>query len=303
MFDLIPFGRNERNLFQYLDNVDKSLFDGLDTRVSRFRTDILDKGDRYLLEAELTGLKKEDIHLDLEGDILTIRAEHTEEKEDKDEKRQYVRRERRYGSFSRSFDVSGIKADPVSYTHLFLERESLIILGDHVTLESGTGCVHTAPGHGVDDFNVCRKYPELPIVVPVDDRGFMTEEAGPICAGMATGDASKAIAARMEADGTLFAMKKLQHQYPHCWRCKQPVLFRATEQWFCSVESFRDQVEEAIHLSLIHIFPITFWVSCLFARPTASRSTRPMPTPPSPGWEREGGSLSSAAVPASISRR
>lgn len=70
MFDLIPFGRNERNLFQYLDNVEKSLFDGLDTRVSRFRTDILDKGDRYLLEAELPGFKKEDIHLDLEGDIL-----------------------------------------------------------------------------------------------------------------------------------------------------------------------------------------------------------------------------------------
>ena len=84
MFDLIPFGRNERNLFRYLDNVEKSLFDGLDTRVSRFRTDILDKGDRYLLEAELPGFKKEDIHLDLEGDILTIRAEHTEEKEDKD---------------------------------------------------------------------------------------------------------------------------------------------------------------------------------------------------------------------------
>ena len=117
MFDLIPFGRNERNLFQYLDNVEKSLFDGLDTRVSRFRTDILDKGDRYLLEAELPGFKKEDIHLDLEGDILTIRAEHTEEKEDKDEKRQYVRRERRYGSFSRSFDVSGIKADQISASY------------------------------------------------------------------------------------------------------------------------------------------------------------------------------------------
>ena len=142
---------------------------------------------------------------------------------------------------------TGRELESMTARHPFLERESLIILGDHVTLESGTGCVHTAPGHGVDDFNVCRKYPELPIVVPVDDRGFMTEEAGPICAGMATGDASKAIAARMEADGTLFAMKKLQHQYPHCWRCKQPDLFRATDQWFCSVESFRDKVEEDIH--------------------------------------------------------
>ena len=142
---------------------------------------------------------------------------------------------------------TGKDLEYVTAQHPFLDRESLIILGDHVTLESGTGCVHTAPGHGVDDFNVCRKYPELPIVVPVDNRGYMTEEAGPICAGMATNDASKAIAKQMDADGTLFAMKKIQHQYPHCWRCKQPVLFRATDQWFCSVESFRDQVDEAIH--------------------------------------------------------
>lgn len=117
MFDLIPFGRNERNLFQYLDNMEKNLFDGLDSRVSRFRTDILDKGDRYVLEAELPGFKKEDIQLDLEGDILTIRAEHTEEKEDKDEKKQYVRRERRYGSFSRSFDVSGIQAEQIAASY------------------------------------------------------------------------------------------------------------------------------------------------------------------------------------------
>lgn len=117
MFDLIPFGRNERNLFQYLDNMEKNLFDGLDSRVSRFRTDILDKGDRYVLEAELPGFKKEDIQLDLEGDILTIRAEHTEEKEEKDEKKQYVRRERRYGSFSRSFDVSGIQAEQIAASY------------------------------------------------------------------------------------------------------------------------------------------------------------------------------------------
>lgn len=117
MFDLIPFGRNERNLFQYLDNMEKNLFDGLDSRVSRFRTDILDKGDRYVLEAELPGFKKEDIQLDLEGDILTIRAEHTEEKEDKDEKKQYVRRERRYGSFSRSFDVSGIQTEQIAASY------------------------------------------------------------------------------------------------------------------------------------------------------------------------------------------
>ncbi len=125
MFDLMPFGRNERNLFQYLDEVEKNLFDGLDTRVSRFRTDILDKGDRYVLEAELPGFQKEDIHLDLDGDTLTIHAEHTDEKEEKDDKKQYVRRERRYGSFSRSFDVSGIKTDQIaaSYENGVLQLE------------------------------------------------------------------------------------------------------------------------------------------------------------------------------------
>ena len=130
--------------------------------------------------------------------------------------------------------------------HPFLDRESLVIVGDHVTLESGTGCVHTAPGHGVEDFVVCKNYPEIPIVVPVDNKGYMTEEAGPICSGMTTDEASKAIAIHMDKTGSLLAMKKLIHQYPHCWRCKKPVLFRATEQWFCSVESIKDQAIEEI---------------------------------------------------------
>ena len=117
MFDLMPFGRGERNLFQYLDNVEKSFFGDPDTRFSQFRTDIADKGDRYELEAELPGFQKEDLHLDLEGDLLTIRAEHTEQKEEKDEQTRYVRRERRYGSFSRSFDVSGIQTYSIAASY------------------------------------------------------------------------------------------------------------------------------------------------------------------------------------------
>ena len=130
--------------------------------------------------------------------------------------------------------------------HPFMDRDSLVIVGDHVTLESGTGCVHTAPGHGVEDFDVCKRYPELPVVVPVDSKGLMTEEAGPICAGMTTADAGKAIALHMDKTGSLLATKKIIHQYPHCWRCKDPVLFRATEQWFCSVESIKDQAIDEI---------------------------------------------------------
>ena len=129
--------------------------------------------------------------------------------------------------------------------HPFIDRPSYIIVGDHVTLESGTGCVHTAPGHGVEDFEVCKNYPHIPVVVPVDDHGRMTADAGEF-AGLTTDEASKAIAKHMEQIGCLFAMKKINHQYPHCWRCKHPVLFRATEQWFCSVDSFKDQAVEAI---------------------------------------------------------
>ncbi len=141
---------------------------------------------------------------------------------------------------------TGRELELMTARHPFLDRDSLIIVGDHVTLESGTGCVHTAPGHGVDDFNVCRKYPQIGVVVPVDSEGKMTEEAGEICAGMTTDEANKAIAVHMDKTGSLLAMKKIVHQYPHCWRCKKPVLFRATDQWFCSVDSFKDEAVAAI---------------------------------------------------------
>ncbi len=141
---------------------------------------------------------------------------------------------------------TGAELELMTAQHPFLDRESLVIVGDHVTLESGTGCVHTAPGHGVDDFNICKNYKQIGICVPVDSEGRMTEEAGPICAGMTTDEANKAIAVHMDKTGSLLAMKKIVHQYPHCWRCKKPVLFRATDQWFCSVESFKDDAVKAI---------------------------------------------------------
>ena len=129
--------------------------------------------------------------------------------------------------------------------HPFLDRKSVVIVGDHVTLESGTGCVHTAPGHGVEDYEVCRNYPEIPIIVPVNADGILTEEAGQF-AGLATEDANKPIALYLEETGALFALQKIIHQYPHCWRCKKPVLFRATDQWFCSVDDFKNETLEAI---------------------------------------------------------
>ena len=128
--------------------------------------------------------------------------------------------------------------------HPFMDRTSLVIVGDHVTLESGTGCVHTAPGYGVDDFEVCKKY-DLPIVVGVDGRGVLTEESG-MFAGIPTNKAHDIIAKHMTETGNLLATEKIVHQYPHCWRCKSPILFRATDQWFCSVNDFKEEAVKAI---------------------------------------------------------
>ncbi|MBR2724822.1 MAG: isoleucine--tRNA ligase [Ruminococcus sp.] len=143
-------------------------------------------------------------------------------------------------------EIKGSELEYIKTRHPFLQRESLVIVGDHVTLESGTGCVHTAPGHGVEDYDVCRNYPEIPIIVPVDADGRLTEEAGQF-AGLLTDDANKPIAQHLDSIGLLFGLKKIIHQYPHCWRCKQPVLFRATNQWFCSVDDFKDAAVDAIN--------------------------------------------------------
>ena len=141
--------------------------------------------------------------------------------------------------------INGAELELMTTQHPFLDRESLVIVGDHVTLESGTGCVHTAPGFGVDDFEVCRKYKQLPIVVSVDAKGVLTDEAGQF-AGLTTDDANKKIAMHLDETGALLALEKIIHQYPHCWRCKSPILFRATEQCFCSISDFADKAIDAI---------------------------------------------------------
>ncbi len=141
--------------------------------------------------------------------------------------------------------VRGSELEYIKCAHPFIDRVSLVIVGNHVTLESGTGCVHTAPGHGVDDFEVCRNYPEVGMVVPVDHKGVMTADAGEF-QGLTTDQANKAIAIKLDETGNLFALEKIIHQYPHCWRCKSPILFRATEQWFCSISAFADRAIEEI---------------------------------------------------------
>jgi len=123
--------------------------------------------------------------------------------------------------------------------HPFLPKTSRLLLAEYVTMDSGTGCVHTAPGFGVDDYNTCRRY-GMEMVVPVDDQGRHTDYAGKY-AGLKVEESNPVILADMKESGALFASEDVVHSYPHCWRCKKPVIFRATPQWFCSVDAFKDQ--------------------------------------------------------------
>ena len=129
-------------------------------------------------------------------------------------------------------------------THPFYDRESLVIIGNHVTVDAGTGCVHTAPGHGVEDYIVCKKYPQLPMLMPVNAHGVMSEEALQY-AGNYYAKVNDMIVEDLEKSGALFAVENIVHSYPHCWRCKNPVIFRATEQWFASVDAMKDTAVEA----------------------------------------------------------
>lgn len=138
----------------------------------------------------------------------------------------------------------GSDLEHVVCRHPLFERDSLVILGEHVTLEAGTGCVHTAPGHGLEDYEVGRRY-NLPVISPLDNRGRFTEE-GAQYHGLTYDEANKAVTKDLEQNGALLSLDFIQHQYPHCWRCKHPVIFRATEQWFASIDGFRKEALEAI---------------------------------------------------------
>ncbi|HEX3014966.1 MAG TPA: isoleucine--tRNA ligase [Desulfobacteria bacterium] len=141
-------------------------------------------------------------------------------------------------------EFAGRELERVVCSHPLFERDSLVILGEHVTLEAGTGCVHTAPGHGVDDFLVGKKY-GLDVICPVDNQGRFTEQAGPF-AGLHVDKGNKEVTKALDEKGMLVKLGFIQHSYPHCWRCKNPILFRATEQWFASVDGFRQEALDEI---------------------------------------------------------
>jgi len=142
--------------------------------------------------------------------------------------------------------LKGAELEGIRYRHPLLERTSPVVIGgDYITTEAGTGLVHTAPGHGVDDFITGKKY-GLPVLCPVDEGGTLTEEAGPFAGLNVLKDANTAIIQALQEAGVLLAEHRYGHRYPYDWRTKKPTIFRATEQWFASVEGFRPQALEGI---------------------------------------------------------
>ncbi|UCB46599.1 MAG: isoleucine--tRNA ligase [Spirochaetota bacterium] len=138
----------------------------------------------------------------------------------------------------------GSDLEGVVLRHPFIDRDSTIVFADYVTLDTGTGIVHTAPGHGMEDYETSLKY-NLEIVSPLDDYGKFTDEV-PLFEGMFCQDANKSIISHLKEIGVLLGRGDLTHSYPHCWRCKNPVIFRATEQWFTSIDGFRNDAINAI---------------------------------------------------------
>ena len=141
--------------------------------------------------------------------------------------------------------VLGKELEYLLCQHPFLDRTSTVILADYVTLDSGTGLVHTAPGHGVDDFIVGQGKYKLGVLSPVDNQGNLTEEAGQF-AGQFVFDANKNIIAHLAETGSLLKQENITHSYPHDWRSKKPIIFRSTPQWFCSIDAFRSELLDAV---------------------------------------------------------
>lgn len=141
-------------------------------------------------------------------------------------------------------EFKGKELEYIEAQHPFFERESLVINGLHVTTDAGTGCVHTAPGHGEDDYIVGQKY-NLPVISPVDDKGVFTDEAGQF-EGMIYDKANKEITDLLKENGALLHLEFITHSYPHDWRTKKPVIFRATPQWFASIDKVRQDILNSI---------------------------------------------------------
>ena len=140
--------------------------------------------------------------------------------------------------------IKGTDFDKVKYKHVFMDRISPVVIGFHVTLDAGTGLVHIAPGYGADDFIIGKQY-NLGLINGVNDQGVLTEESGEF-AGLFFEDANKAITVKLDELKVLLKLKFIKHSYPHDWRTKKPIIFRATPQWFCSIDKIKDRLLDVI---------------------------------------------------------
>lgn len=138
----------------------------------------------------------------------------------------------------------GQELELLNTKHPLYDRKAPLILGEHVTADAGTGAVHTAPGHGLEDYEVCLKY-NIPVLSPLNDKGIWTNEV-PDLEGVPYYKGNGIVIERLEEKGALLAKADIQHSYPHCWRCKKPVIYRATPQWFVKVDKFREKTLEEI---------------------------------------------------------
>ena len=162
---------------------------------------------------------------------------------------EHLQEELELGEIKLLKEFKGSDLEFVVCKHPFYDRDSLVIVGTHVTNESGTGLVHTAPGHGVEDYQVCLKYPGkgLEPYCPVDEKGFMMEGTGETIQGLFYEKANDAVLEIIKNNGSLLKHSTFTHSYPHDWRTKKPLIFRATSQWFCSIEPIREDLLKTIH--------------------------------------------------------
>ncbi|MBN8191536.1 isoleucine--tRNA ligase [Bacillus sp. NTK074B] len=182
------------------------------------------------------------VHADLSYVVVNVKGNSYVVAEDLLEE---VAKNLEWEDYSVSKKVKGAELERIVAKHPLYDRESLVVLGEHVTTDSGTGCVHTAPGHGEDDFLVGKKY-GLDVLCPVDDKGVMTSEA-PGFEGLFYDKANKPITEKLQELGALLKLNFITHSYPHDWRTKKPVIFRATAQWFASIDKFRKELLEAVN--------------------------------------------------------
>ncbi|HLR80280.1 MAG TPA: isoleucine--tRNA ligase [Bacillota bacterium] len=227
---------------EYKDKRSPSIYVSMEVKDGK---DLLDDDVKFIIWTTTPWTLPANLGISLHPDLDYVVVQVDDEK--------YVVAESLLGSVSKELEwenpqvtqtFKGVEADKIVAKHPFYDRDSLVMIGEHVTTEAGTGCVHTAPGHGEDDFYVAQKY-GIKALSPIDYKGHFTDEA-PGFEGLFYDDANKVVTETLEKRGHLLKLSFITHSYPHDWRTKKPTIFRATSQWFASIKAFRDNILDEI---------------------------------------------------------